>query len=142
MLFVDDDEGEAGVGDLLLEDGVRADDEVGATVGDGLQAGALVGGGHFAGEDGNAHRQRAEQAADVGGVLFGEQFGRHHEHRLLSGGDGLQAGRERNHGFAAADVALHQAQHRRRLREIGGDFRTDAALCGGQRIGQGGAKLA
>ena len=56
VLFVDDDEGEAGVADLFLKDGMRADDEVGAAVGNGLQAGAFVGGGHFAGEDGNAHR--------------------------------------------------------------------------------------
>ena len=75
-------------------------------------------------------------------MLFGEEFGRHHEDRLRSGGDGLQAGGERDHGFAAADVALHQAQHRRRLCEVGGDFRADAVLCGGEGIGQGGAKLA
>ena len=75
-------------------------------------------------------------------MLFGEQFGRHHEYRLLPGGDGLQAGGERDHGFAAANVALHQTQHRRGLRQIGGDFRADAALRDGECIGQGGAKLA
>ena len=142
VLFVDDDEGEAGVGDVFLEDGVGADDELGAAVGDGGERGAFFGTCHFAGERGEGDRESGKQAADVGGMLFGEQFGRHHQYGLAAGGDGLQAGRERDHGFAAADVALHQAQHRRRLREIGGDFRTDAALCGGQRIGQGGAKLA
>ena len=134
VLFVDDDKGEAGVADLFLKDGVRADDEVGAAVGNCLQAGAFVGGGHFAGQRFHAHREVAEQAADVGGVLLGEQLGRHHEHRLLSGGDGLQTGGQRYHGFAAANVALHQAQHRRRLCEVGGDLGADAALRGGERI--------
>ena len=142
VLFVDDDEGEAGVGDVFLEDGVGADDELGAAVGDSGESGAFFCARHFAGERGEGDGESGEQAADVGRVLFGEQFGRHHQYGLAAGGDGLQAGGEGNDGFTGADVALHEAHHRCRLREVGGDFGADAFLCVREGVGQGGAEVA
>jgi len=142
VLFVDDDEGEAGVGDVFLKDGVGADDELRAAVGDGGERGAFFGGRHFAGERGDVDGKVCEQAADVGGMLFGEQFGRHHQYGLAAGGDGLQAGGEGDDGFAGADVALHEAHHRCRLGEVDGDFGADAFLCAGECVRQGGAEVA
>lgn len=142
VLFVDDDEGEAGVGDVFLEDGVGADDELGTAVGDGGDGGAFFCACHFAGERGEGDGESGEQVADVGGVLFGEQFGRHHQYGLAAGGDGLQAGGEGDDGFAGADIALHEAHHRCRLREISGDFGADAFLCVSEGVGQGGAEVA
>src|SRR5262249_25905531 len=51
-------------------------------------------------------------------VLFGERLGRGHERALATGLDGAEQRVERDHGLAGADVALEQALHRERAREV------------------------
>jgi hypothetical protein len=61
-------------------------------------------------------------------MLLGENFGRRHEGRLITGLDGLTNGQRGDDRLAAADVALQQALHRERLLEVGGDLGSDALL--------------
>ncbi len=61
-------------------------------------------------------------------MLLGKQFGRRHQRGLPAGFDGGQRGQCGNDGLARADIALHEAQHRRRRAKIACDFGGDARL--------------
>ena len=78
-------------------------------------------------------------------MLLGEDFGRCHKGGLKAIFDRLQTGQRSHHGLAAADVALQQATHRMRLRQVGADFLPGARLRGGkrerQRVDEGGGQL-
>ena len=50
----------------------------------------------------------------------------------------MAAAKQRDDGLAGADVALQQAQHALRLRQIGDDIVDRALLRRRQRVGQGG----
>ena len=53
-------------------------------------------------------------------MLLGENFGGRHERRLVAVFDRLQRRQRRDHGLAAADVALQQALHRVGLGQVAG----------------------
>ena len=106
VLLVDDGDGEVAQLDALLDERVRADDDVGA---DGGVALALRR---------RARQQRARDAeleAEVGDgeeVLLGERLGRRHQRALASVLDRAQQRVQRDDGLAGADVALQQPLHR------------------------------
>ena len=64
-----------------------------------------------AGERCNGDAQGFEPTLEVQSVLVGEQFGGRHERHLPAQLYRLGGREGRNQRFAAADVALHQAQH-------------------------------
>ena len=93
--------------------------------------------GHLAGQPGDANAQRLQPCPEIGQVLFGQQLGGRGQGDLLAGFHGQHAGQRRDHGLAAAHIALHQAQHRRRARDVLADLFEDALLRTGQRERQG-----
>jgi hypothetical protein len=132
VLFVDHCGTEAREIDRVLDQRMRADRDRRLAAGNGRLHGALVAHLQAARQPGHADAQRFEPAGQLAVMLFGEDFGRRHERRLIAGLDRAQAGERRDHGLAGADVALQQALHRERLREIGGYLRPGACLRSGQ----------
>ena len=65
-------------------------------------------------------------------MLFGQQFGRRHQRNLVARLHRRQRRQRRDHGLAAADVALHQPQHRPWPCQVALDFTADPLLRGGQ----------
>ena len=65
-------------------------------------------------------------------MLLGQQFGRRHQGGLIARMYRSQRGERGHHGLAAADVALHQAQHRLRLRQVARHFLAHALLRRGE----------
>ncbi len=79
-------------------------------------------------QPGDRHAERREPLAELAQVLLGKDLrGRHHR-RLATRIQRRQAGDGGDDGLAAADVALQQALHRMRLREVAQDLRHGAAL--------------
>ncbi len=69
-------------------------------------------------------------------MLLGQDLGRRHQRALPAGVDG-DGGRQRgHHRLAGTHVALQQAVHRLRARQVGGDLGHHALLRGRQREGQ------
>ena len=64
----------------------------------------------------------ASHARELAIVLLGEDLGGRHDRDLAAVLDRLQRGERRDDGLAAADVALQQALHRMRLREVALDL--------------------
>ncbi len=131
VLLVDGDETEAGELDLVFDQRVRADDELGFAGADAFERGGFFGVLEAADEQLDAIAAGSEDAARGKIVLHGENFRGRHERGLRGVFDGDDGGLQRDDGFAAADVALQQAVHGRGLFEVGGDFREDAFLRGG-----------
>ena len=128
VLLVDDRQCEIAKRDPFLHQRVGTDHHLrlaGCDLGQHLPARAA---GDLAGQPGHAHAQRLKPAAQVVEVLLGEQFGRRHQCGLLAGLDREHRGERGDHGLAAADIALHQPQHRRRPAEVGADLVEHALL--------------
>ena len=89
-----------------------------------------------AGEDGDANAGGFGQRRDGREMLAREDFGRRHEGGLPAGLDHGRRGDQRHHGLAGADIALQQAQHALRPREVGDDVVDRLLLRMRQRIGQ------
>ena len=96
--------------EALLDQGVRADDDVRER-----RVGRLRRAGHERAGDAEL---RAD-ALDREEVLLGERLGRCHQRALTAGLDRAQERVERDDGLAGADVALEQPLHRGRAGEIG-----------------------
>ena len=137
MLLVDDRERERLVDDVVLDDRVRADQQVdlarGKTGEDVLPLLALL----AAGEDRNAQAGALGERRDRLQMLARENFGRRHQRGLLARFGNGGSRQQRDHRLAGADVALQQPQHAKRFCEILGDRGGGLLLRGGQRIGQG-----
>ena len=69
----------------------------------------------------------APKLADGLEMLTREQLGRRHQRRLRARLDRACHSEQRDHGLAAADIALQQPQHAMRAREIGVDLGERAA---------------
>ena len=127
MLLVDHDQPEPLVGDLRLEDGVGADEDVDAAVGEPhqhrLARPALL----APGEDRDAHADRLALALQRGVMLAGEDFGRGEHRRLRPRLDRFEHRQQGDQRLARPDVALEQAQHRPVLRHVAADFVDHAA---------------
>ena len=137
MLLVDDDEAEPAELDGILEERVRADEEVDAAAGErveDLRPGLAL---HAARQELGAEARLAEDAEDRREVLLGEDLGRGHERRLpaaLGREDGREDGDDR---LAASDVALEEPPHRAPGAEVFADLPDHALLRGRERERQG-----
>ena len=77
--------------------------------------------------------QRREPAASsVRACCSRQQFGGRHERHLPAAAERARGGCRRHRGLAAAHVALHQARHRLRERQVGVDLRQHALLRAGK----------
>ena len=136
VLLVDDGEPEPLEGDAALDEGVGADGDLHRTVGEPLaNRGRRTGGAHQL--DAAA---LAEQALQVGEMLFGEELGRRHEGGLETA---LRREQEADRGddrLAAADVTLQQAEHRLRAFEVVDDLLHHPLLRAGEGERQHGAR--
>ena len=141
VLFVDNHQRQAVKLHLLLENGVGADNHLHFTVGDGFLLRLARFAFLFASQPADFNAQRREPAAEIIGVLLGEQFGRRHQRHLLTMGDSAQGGQRGNQRFTGSDVALYQAHHRHVQRHIALDLRGDARLRARWFKGQGSQKL-
>ena len=122
VLLVDHREPQVPVGDLLLEDGVRSNEDIDRPVGQAHQHGlprlALL----AAGQDRNSHSDAVELAEQGRMMLPCEDLGRRQQGGLRSGLDRRQHSHQRYERLSRADVALQQPQHRRGLRHVAADF--------------------
>ena len=109
VLLVDHHQAELGERHVLLDDRLRADDEVDLSGGDQLQQrppAARSSGRRSAGPGGPGWRPAPFERQ---GMLPGEDFRGGHQHGLVAVGHRQQHGVDGHHGFAAAHVALQAA---------------------------------
>ena len=71
---------------------------------------------------------RREPLPDIEIMLVRKYFRRGHQGNLVAGTDNQQGGDSGHHGLAGTDIALDQAQHRRRFQHVLADFRQDPLL--------------
>ena len=107
VLLVDDGDGELAQVDALLDERMRADDDLRVDV-------AL----DRAREERRAHAERRAQRLDREEVLLGERLGGRHQRAAVAALDRAQQRVERDHGLARAHVALQQPLHRRAAGEV------------------------
>ena len=137
VLLVDDGEGEVAEGHVLLEQGVRADQDVDLAGGQALEQfgarAALLAAGKQAEAQAGGFGQRRHGV----GMLARQHLGRGHQGRLRAALDSHSHGHQRHHRLAGADVALQQPQHAMRGGHVLGDLGQRQALRVGEREGQG-----
>ena len=149
MLFVDDDESEAGEVDGVLDERVGADHQIHRAIGQTGQHISTLGAGDAIGQQFDAQGPVAEEVLAVGDgdapkqspdplvVLFGEHLGGRHERALVPTLDGDQEGGHRHHRLAGPDIALEESVHRVTRGEIGVDLGERPLLGAGQREREG-----
>ena len=122
VLFVDYREGQVAKFDALLKERMGADRDgylaTGQTAEDGLAAAALI----TAGQKADLESGGGGQGLYGGQVLARQDLGRRHQGRLGAAFHGSQHSEQSHHGFAAADVALQEAQHAGTVGHVGYDF--------------------
>ena len=116
VLLIDDREAERGELHALLKERMRADDERRAALAQRRPNTLARLAGLPARGERDVDPERLEPAAKIVGVLVGQEFRRRHERDLVTGLDGARRGERRHQRLAAADIALHEPQHR--LREL------------------------
>ena len=136
VLLVDHDQAELGELDVLLHDGLRADDQVELAGGDLGERLAALGRRQRSGQQPPADAAGGEELLDRGGMLPGQDFGRGHQRRLLAVRNRQQHRVHGHDGLAAAHVPLHQPIHRVRPGHVGRDFGDHLVLPGGQLEGK------
>jgi len=141
VLLVDDHDTERRELHSLLDQRVRADDEVDPPVGQpGQHITALVA-GDAVGEERDPQRALAEQGrtAVLDGeaveqlghrrrMLLGQYLGRRHQRALMAALHRREQRRHRHHRLARAHIALQQTVHRVRPGQVGLDLLDGAAL--------------
>jgi hypothetical protein len=132
VLLVDDGQAEAGELHLVLDQGMGADRDRRLASADFCDRRILVLLFQAARQPGHFDAQRRQPGGELAVMLLGEDFGRRHQRRLVAGLDRVQHGQRRDDGLAAADIALQQALHRVRLREVGGNLAPGALLGGSE----------
>ena len=119
-------------GDVLLEEGVGADDDRGLAGGEGRELGGALAALVAAGQEVEADAGRLGEGREGEEVLAGEDLGRGHHRRLAAGLDGGEHGEEGDQRLAGADVALEEAVHAVRRGHVGGDLGDGAGLGAGR----------
>ena len=136
VLLVDDDESETAELHVVLDDGMRAYQDVDASVLqtflDGFAALALDVSCQQFDADGHLLEERAERLQ----VLLGKNLGWGHDACLATVVDGDEHYHECHECLAAAHVALQQAVHLPAALHVGMHLADDALLCFGQGKGQ------
>jgi hypothetical protein len=136
MLLVDDGEREIAERDFLLEQRVGADQQVELS---GFEPRQDVGSRRTAlaaGEDRDAQAGRLGERRDGFEMLARQDFRRRHEGSLPASLDHRRGGEQCHDGLAGADIALQQAQHALRFREVAVDLFDCARLRRRERVGQ------
>ena len=133
MLLVDDGDREVREVDLLLDERVRAHDDLGVPRRDELARGGVLLRAKRAREERDAHAERRAELVDRQEVLLGERLGRSHQRSLAPGLDRAQERVQRDDGLARPDVALQESLHRNLAVEIRVDLAHRALLVGGER---------
>ena len=128
VLLVNGEETEAGECNVVFDERVRADDELGFAGADAIKDGGFLRSFQAADEEFDAISRLGEDASGGKKMLHGENFGGRHESGLRAVFDGDDGGLERDDGLAAADVALEETIHRSRFFQVGGDFGENALL--------------
>ena len=148
MLLVDDHDAEGPEPDLLLDQGVGADDEIDRAVLQPVQQTGAVGPGRPIGQQLETqgplahqrgvvgHGQVGQQLTQAEMVLLSEDLGRGHQGPLVPALHGDEESAHCDHGLARADIALQQAVHGEGATEVDLDLADDALLGRGQRVGQ------
>ena len=122
VLLVDDGDRDLAQVDAFLDQRVRADED--------LRSARVV--LHGAREQRDVDAELAARLLEREEVLLGERLGRGHERALATRLDRPQERVERDDGLPGTDLALEQALHRRRSREVGVDLLDRALLVLGQ----------
>ena len=115
VLLVDDHQAQLRELHRVLDQRVGADHQLRLARFDQRGGGQLVLFLQAAGQPGDLDAERLHPRGDLAEVLVGQDFGRRHQRGLVAAVDRLRRGQRRDHGLAAADVALQQALHRVRL---------------------------
>ncbi len=148
VLLVDDHQAEVSELHPVFEQGMRADDDPGATGGGLQQRFAPASGAHRASQQGQPrgmlsaaeltrHAERPEHAGDRPVVLLRQHLGRCEQGCLAGGVDYLQHGPQRDDRLAGADLTLQQPVHRMLALQVGRDGRAGRQLAVGQLERQG-----
>ena len=132
VLLVHDRQRQVGKGDLLLDQGVRSDNDTRGTLRGGRQCSAFLLAAEASGEPDDLQPKRRKPRGELAVMLLGQDLGRRHDRDLPPVLDALQGGKHGDHRLAAAHVALQQALHRMRRAEIAFDFAPGLALCARQ----------
>ena len=128
VLLVHDDKTEIGKRDVLLKQRVRADRDRNLSRTDGLEHGCPRAPVEAPGESGHGNAQGFEPGCEIAQMLLSQQLGWRHHRDLEPGLDRGQRRRRRDHGLAAADIALHQPLHRMSFLQVGKYFLQHPAL--------------
>ena len=128
VLLVDDREREGCELDAFLEESVRTDHERHETLAHTLAHVASRLARLPPGRERDVDAEGLEPAAKVPGVLIREKLRRSHERDLTTCLDGAGRRKGRDEGLAAADIALHQPQHRLGDFQVRLDFLEHALL--------------
>ena len=139
VLLVDDGDGEVAELDLALDQRVRADRDLRLAGRDPAADGAVVAGGQRTRQQLAGDAELEAEVGDGEEVLLGERLRRRHQRALAAVLDRAQERVERDDRLARADVALQQALHRHRPREVGVHLADRLLLVGGQRERERGA---
>src|SRR5438067_1680994 len=111
MLLVHHGEREIAKFDLLLEERVRADEQVDLTAGEARQDVSPLAAALAPGEQRRAQAGSLRQSRDGRKMLARQNFGRRHQGCLPAGLDHGRGGKQRNNGLARPDIALQETQH-------------------------------
>ena len=133
MLLVDHGDGEIGEVDLLLDERVRADDDLRVPRCDELAGGCMLLRAERAREERHAHSERRAQLVDRQEVLLRERLGRRHERSLTPDLDRAEERVQRDDRLARPHVALQETLHGNVAVEIRVDLGHRSFLVCGER---------
>ncbi len=136
VLLVDDGHREVAEVDLLLDQRMSPDDELGIARRDELPGGGVLLRAEGAREQADPDSERRTELVDRQEVLLGQGLRRRHQRPLALELDRAQERVERDDGLPRADVPLQQPLHRDRALEIAVDLGDRALLVGREREGE------
>ena len=112
MLFIDDHETEVLEDRVLLDESVRADNDLDLAGGNLFQQLLLLRLLDPAADDSDSITQWSQNPLCIEEMLFGQDLCRSHQRSLILIRDGDHNGLEGYNGLAASDIALQEAHHR------------------------------
>ena len=128
VLLVDNDQADIAECNLVLEQRVGSDRNHWPGRTQARQHLFLLIARLFPGQQGHRDTDRREPLPDIEIMLVRKDFRRGHQGNLVAGTDNQQRGDSGHHGLAGTDIALDQAQHRRRFQHVLADFCQDPLL--------------
>ena len=134
VFLVHDDQAEIVESDVLLEDAVGSDDNIGGAGFGGVNDFGLLFGGAETAQYLHLDGIGGEAFGEGGVVLLGQDGGRHQDGDLHTVVDGFEGGAQGDLGFAVAHVAADKAVHGLGQFHVGLDFIGGAELVGGFHV--------